>query len=252
MKLFELFIIVALVAVVTALFAWAIAKHKNADKPAPKPAIGNINRRFHRAHTAHGRRMKAICDPLFRLVARLWSFIDRLCLQLRYGGQAHALTNALGLINESGIESLLLDTASAYGGGAWPGRYYLVQRGATGYQYGDLATGGSNLAASPIGVTPDAPYSTGDVMAVRRLGSRPGYEIGIAAGAVAIDHLLVSTAGGKVTDVATVANGTYWVVGRAASIVAASSSSMEVAYVPDVPYLITVTGGTLTNPTNPL
>lgn len=192
--------------------------------------------------------MKKLKIPCAILLGTLFASIDRL---FRPAG-AVALPNALGLINENGIESLLLDPASSYGTGNWPGRFYLVQRGATGYQYADLATGGSNLAAMPVGVTPDAPYATGDVLAVRRLGARPGYEIGIAAGAVTIDHLLVSTAGGKVTDVATVANGTYWVVGRAAATITATNSTMEVPYVPDVPYLITVTGGVLTNPTNPL
>lgn len=192
--------------------------------------------------------MKKMKFQIALLLGTLLAKFDRLFAPKN----AVALPNALGLINEHGIESLLLDPASSYATGNWPGRYYLVQRGASGYQYGDLATGGSNLAAAPIGVTPDAPYAAGDVIAVRRLGARPGYEIGIAAAAITIDHLLVSTSGGKVSDVATVANGTYWVVGRAASTVAASSSTMEVAYVPDVPYLITVTGGVLTNPTNPL
>jgi hypothetical protein len=190
--------------------------------------------------------MKQLKKRFAILLGTLFASID--CLFRP--AHAMALPNALGLINEHGIESLLLDPAS--GNAPFTGRYLLVQRGASGYQYADLANGGSNLAAMPVGVTPDAPYAVGDVLAVRRLGARPGYEIGIAAAAVTIDHLLVSSGSGKVSDVATVANGTYWVVGRAAATIAATSSTMEIPYVPDVPYLITVTGGTLTNPNNPL
>jgi hypothetical protein len=50
MKMNELLLIVALIAVVVALFAWAVAKLQNASKPARRPVIGNINRKFFRAH----------------------------------------------------------------------------------------------------------------------------------------------------------------------------------------------------------
>jgi len=165
-----------------------------------------------------------------------------------------ALTNELGLINEHGIETLLLDPASSYNSGnPWPNRFLLVQRGASGYQYGDLAGGGSNLAALPLGPSPDAPYNSSDPFAVRRLGARPGLELGIASGAITIDHLVVSTAAGKIADANTIAAGTYWVVGRAAGTVAANSSTNEVPYLPMDPYLLTTNGsGTFTYPTNPL
>jgi len=53
-----------------------------------------------------------------------------------------ALANALGLFNEGGVETLLLDPASVYNvANPWPNRYLLVQRGASGYQYGDIAQG---------------------------------------------------------------------------------------------------------------
>jgi len=151
------------------------------------------------------------------------------------------LANSLGLFNEHGIESLLADPAST--SLPFGSRYLLVQRGASGYQYGDLCAGGPG-GALPLGPTADAPYATNDVLNVRRLGVRPGIELGIAVGAVTIDHILVSAAGGKVQDLSTVTvNGTYWVVGRAAATIAANNSTLEIPYVPDVPYQVAVSNG---------
>ena len=162
------------------------------------------------------------------------------------------LANALGLINEHGIDSLLVDPASA--NLPFPARYLLIQRGASGYQYGDVCAGGQG-GGLPLGVSSDSPAATGDVLNVRRLGARPGLELGIGTTgkSVTIDKLLVSAAGGCVQDATTLGtgNGTYWVVGRAAANVPANSSLMEVPYVPCEPYQIVNTGGTLTFPANP-
>ena len=154
--------------------------------------------------------------------------------------QSVALPNALGLFNETGIETLLLDNASVYNAtNLWPGRYLLVQRGAGGYQYGDLAQG----TALPLGPSSDSPAAPSDPFNIRRLGARPGLELGIASGAITVDHLVYATTGGKVADLTLAGNGTYWVVGRAAGTVAAGNSTGEIAYVPDVPYQVTVSGG---------
>jgi hypothetical protein len=164
-----------------------------------------------------------------------------------------ALANALGVFNEHGIESLFVDPAST--SLPFSNRYLLIKRGASGYQYGDICNGGAG-GPFPLGPSPDAPYAIGDVMAVRRLGARPGLEMGIAAAgtAVTIDKLLVSAPLGCVQDIsqAGVANGTYWVVGRAAATIAATNSTMEVPYVPVDPYQLVNTNGTLTYPTNPV
>jgi len=150
-----------------------------------------------------------------------------------------ALANALGLWGAK-AETLLLDPNSTYNSGnPWPGRNLLVQRGATGYQYGDLSAGVNR----PLGVTLDAPYNAGDPFEVIILGGHPGLFLGIATGAVTIDHLLVAAAGGKVTDITTLGNGTYWVVGKAAATITATNSTMEISYVPTLPYQITVSGG---------
>jgi len=50
MKLIALILVVALVAFVVAMLALAVANFKKAIKPARRPAIGNINRKFHRSH----------------------------------------------------------------------------------------------------------------------------------------------------------------------------------------------------------
>ena len=181
--------------------------------------------------------MKKVKIQFAILLGTLFASIDRLFLHPR----STVLPNSLGLFNEHGIESLILDPAT--GSAPFGNRYLLVQRGASGAQYGDLCAGGAggNL---PLGPTSDAPYAAGDVLNVRRLGVRPGIELGIATGAVTIDHILVSAAGGKVQDIATVTvNGTYWVVGRAAATIAANNSTLEIPYVPDVPYQVTVSNG---------
>ena len=150
-----------------------------------------------------------------------------------------ALANALGLFGMK-TETLLLDPASTYNSGnPWPGRNLLVQRGASGYQYGDLSAGVNR----PLGVTLDAPYSASEPFPVRILGGKEGLFIGVATGAVTIDHLVVAGAAGKITDITTLGNGTYWVVGKAAATVAANADLGEVPYVPVLPYQVTVSGG---------
>jgi len=134
-----------------------------------------------------------------------------------------------------------------------PARFLLYQRGASGYQYGDVCAGGPG-GALPLGVSSDSPYNPNDPFNVRRLGARPGLELGlcVAGSTVTIDKLLVSAAGGRVQDVSTLTvNGTYWVVGRAAGSVAVNSSTGEVPYVPFDPFQVINTNGTLTFPANP-
>ena len=163
-----------------------------------------------------------------------------------------ALANNLALDNEHGIESLLVDPASV--NLPFSSRYLVIQRGASGYQYGDVCAGGPG-GAYPLGVSSDSPYATGDVLNVRRFSARPGLEIaiGVAGKTVTIDKLLVSAAGGTVQDVTTLSvNGTYWVVGRSAANLATTGSTQEVQFVPCEPYQIINTGGTLTFPANPL
>ena len=191
--------------------------------------------------------MKKMKNPITHLLGALRAWRGR----CNRSTGAVALPNSLGLLNENGIESLFIDPASA--NLPFPGRYLVIQRGASGYQYGDLCAGGTNY---PLGVSSDSPYAVGDVLNVRRFSARPGLEMGIgfAGQTITIDKLLVAYTGGTVRDVTTLstaANGSYWVVGRAAANLSTSGSLQEVPFVPCEPYQIVNTGGTLTFPTNP-
>ena len=183
--------------------------------------------------------MKKLKLGIAVLLGTLAARMERLC-QPR---ESVALANALGLFNENGIESLLVDPASS--NLPFGNRYLLIQRGATGYQYGDVCAGGAG-GAYPLGISSDSPYAVGDILNVRRLHSRPGIEMGIAVAGktVTIDKLLVSAAAGTVQDLTTVTvNGTYWVVGRAAASLTTTGSLQEVPFIPITPYQITVSNG---------
>lgn len=147
-----------------------------------------------------------------------------------------ALANMLGLINEHGIESLIIDPTATFPIG---NRYLIYERGATGAQYAQLAAG----VNPPLGPSSDSPFQAADIVNIRRLGNKPGLELGIPGGAITIDHLIcvAKDGSGKVLDLTLQGNGTFWVVGRSAQTVAATD--IEVAYCPDIPYQITVSGG---------
>ena len=189
--------------------------------------------------------MKQFRIHIAMLLGMLFAGFDRL-----FQPQTTPLANALGYINEHGIESLLIDPNSTKL--PFSNRYLLVQRGATGYQYGDLCAGGAG-GALPLGPTSDAPYAVNDVLMVRRLGARPGLELGIAVTGTAVttDHLLASMANGQIQDISTVVgNGTYWIVGRAAAPTSATSSTGETTYVPMDPFQLVLTGSSWAYPTS--
>ena len=189
--------------------------------------------------------MKRIKIGIAVLLGTLAARIERLT---RPRGSV-ALANALGLFGMK-AETLYLDPNSSYGAGAWPltnseRSAFLVQRGASGYQYGDLS-GGVNR---PLGVTFDAPYNTGDAFEVHILGAHPGLfmGVGVAGKTITTDNLVVAAAGGKIQDITTItANGAYWVVGKAAMTIPATGTTMECSFVPCLPYQVTVSnnGGT--------
>lgn len=149
-----------------------------------------------------------------------------------------ALANELAAINDHGIETQQIDPASTN----LPvgSRYLLYTRGATGSGYADIC----GVSTLPLGPSSDSPNATGDFLNIRRLGARPGLEIGIPATGFAVDDLVLTAANGKVQTFNAAANGTYWVVGRAAKTTTANAT--EIAYIPTTPYKITVTGGVAT------
>lgn len=187
--------------------------------------------------------MKKLKIQMALLLGTLCAFFDRQYKQLRGTSRPRpvALANAMGLFHAQ-TETLLLDPASSYNSGnVWPGRNLLVQRGATGYQYGDLSAGVNR----PLGMTLDAPYAASDPFSVLILGAHAGLflGVGVSTQAVTIDHLVVAAAAGKIQDITTLGNGTYWVVGKAAATIAVGADLGEVPYVPCLPYQITVSGG---------
>jgi hypothetical protein len=148
------------------------------------------------------------------------------------------LANALALSSDTGFQTLQIDPAATL---PIASKYLIYERGSA-YNYARIA-GGTNV---PLGVSSDAPFALGDFLNIRRLGARKGFEIGIPAGPIAADHLVVlDLAGtGKVVDLTTQGNGTYWVVGRATQ--AAVATDLEVSYVPDIPYQVNNNNGAWT------
>jgi hypothetical protein len=179
--------------------------------------------------------LAAHIERLAKCGTRITSTIAKALVDGRPSGTV-ALANELALINEHGIESQQIDPASTN----LPvgTRYLLYMRGASGTGYVDIC-GAANL---PLGPSADSPSTAGEYINIRRLGARPGEEIGIPSTGFTVDDLVLTAAGGKVQTFNGVANGTYWIVGRACKTTAATVT--EMAYVPMTPCKITVTGGT--------
>ena len=146
-----------------------------------------------------------------------------------------ALANDLGGMFEHGRETLQIDPATSLPAGS---RYLLYKRGSSQY-YATIC----DATSLPLGVSPDAPYQIGDFLDVERLGPGRGTQLGYSAGAITIDHLVGSAAGGQVQDITAAANGTYWVIGRATKTVTAAGQ--EITFITTAPYQVTVTGGVL-------
>jgi len=151
------------------------------------------------------------------------------------GGRPTALANELGGLFDHGRETVQIDPSVTLPVAT---KYLIYERGSS--QYYGKPTGGVNL---PLGISPDAPYQIGDFLDVERFGATRGTQLGFSAGAITIDHLVGSAAGGFVQDVTSAANGTYWVIGRATKTV--TTANLEITFVPCVPFQVTVTGGVI-------
>jgi hypothetical protein len=148
---------------------------------------------------------------------------------------AVALANELGGMFAHGRETLQIDPSVTF---PVSSKYLVYERGSSLYYAKPSA--GVNL---PLGISPDAPYQIGDFLDVERFGASEGTQLGYSAGAITIDHLVGSAAGGLVQDVTAAANGTYWVIGRALKTV--SAANQEISFLSCPPYPVTVTGGVL-------
>lgn len=172
------------------------------------------------------------------VLGTLAAYRDRLVSALqraRRPKNSVALANTLGLINDHGIESLIIDPGASFPVAT---KFLVYERGSAA-QYCEVAAGTN----PPLGISSDSPFQAGDIVNVRRLGCRPGLELAIPGGAITIDHIIVvaKDGSGKVLDITTQGNGTYWVIGRAVQTVAATD--IEVAFAPDTPYQVTVSNG---------
>ena len=185
-----------------------------------------------------------------RSLPKLSGFIRAPFLWLPGRRKGIALENALALDFEGG-ESFYADTTLAF---PVTSKYLLYKRTntTTFYNTVNLTDGGSGIGSFPLGVSPDAPFQLNDEVTIFRLGARKGMMLGLTGTTITIDHLVVAGNNGLLVDATTIANGTYWVVGRATATVTPGSANLSCAFIPVFPYLITNTGGTLTNPTNPL
>ena len=148
---------------------------------------------------------------------------------------AVALDNELGGMFSHGRQTLQIDPTVTLPVST---KYLVYERGSSLYYAKPSA--GVNL---PLGISPDAPYQIGDFLDVERFGTAEGTQIGYSTGAITVDHLVGSAAGGLVQDVTSAANGTYWVIGRAIKTVTAANQ--EISFLTCPPYQVTVTGGVL-------
>jgi len=125
--------------------------------------------------------------------------------------------------------------ATAVADAAFTSRHLIAKRGANTYSIA-IAGQGDN----PYGVVPDmTPTSDTDLsypLPVCILGLNEDTERMIASGAIAIDSLITTDAGGQVRAVPAAA-GSYWVLGKAKTAAVGQNDQVEV--IPCFPYQLT-------------
>jgi len=177
MKLNALLLIVALVAVVVALFAWAVAKIQEAAKPARRQAIGNANRKFFRRHM-----QRIYLAPL--LIQKMFGLLP--------GRHYPAGTACFANIGEgdftTGVRSYLPDVSSS-------GRYLIYKIGSDADH---VTLVGLNDVA--IGVSYDqADTTNGQPLAIRLFGVTPGTLRVQTDGTIANGNYVKAGANGQAT-----------------------------------------------------
>lgn len=204
----ELFIVVALVAVVVALFAWAVAKSKNAT-PVHRPVVGNANRKFFRRHMR-----KVYLAPL--LIQKVFGFLPsqvapRATLQFANIGEGTAPTGRKTYIPDA--------TTTA--------RYLLYK---TGSDADHVALAG--LGDTPLGPSDDQVDDITIPITINLLGAVPGTVRVVSNGTVTNGAFLKCAANGQVTNAVT----TDVVIGRAVIGTDSTSAAGDViSIVPIVP-----------------
>ena len=146
-----------------------------------------------------------------------------------------ALANAVALMFEHGRETLQIDPTNTLPA---TNKYLGYMRGSTQY-YAKTWDGGSGKTSFPLGISPDAPYQTGDFLTVGRFGATEGAQQGLSLGAITVDDWVYAAAGGLVGSCAQGNPGTVWVIGKATATVTAASQ--EISFIPISPVLWTVT-----------
>ena len=107
-----MFLVVALVAVVVAMFALAVATIQKANQPGRRPVVGNANRKFFRAHF----RRIHLAPLVIARVAHLMGFTRR------FPAGSVMFANIGEGTFEHGVKTYIADAATA-------GRYLLYKKG---------------------------------------------------------------------------------------------------------------------------
>jgi hypothetical protein len=126
--------------------------------------------------------------------------------------------------------------ATAVADAAFTSRYLIAKRGAEYYSIAIAGQGDTPYAVVPD-MTPTTDTDLSYPLPVNILGLNEDTERMICSGAIAIDQLLTTDAGGQVRAVPGSA-GTYWVLGKAKTATVAQGDQVEV--IPCFPHQVTV------------
>jgi hypothetical protein len=93
-------------------------------------------------------------------------------------------------------------------------------------------------AEAALGVSADEAAAAEDPLTVELFGAAPGTKLGVGSAAIAANDFIVGAASGKFQTLTGIANGTYYVEGKA--ITACSGNNAAFEFVPCFPYPVTV------------
>jgi hypothetical protein len=93
-------------------------------------------------------------------------------------------------------------------------------------------------AEAALGVSDDEAAAAEDAITVAILGAAKGTKLGVGSAAIAANDYIVGAGSGKFQTLTDIANGTYYVEGRALTACAGNNSEFEFA--PCFPYPVTI------------